>query len=130
MEDNIDKFNIALESFKHIYSTYLQNFWSALGSAVLFMGWILTSKDAREFVSSSILSQIILTMTLLILVIGHARIVFRFYRQSIEKLDILINFVESKYYNNYEITRPRLIVNLIIIMCLLISDIILVWAAK
>lgn len=84
MEENIDKFNIALDSLKHIYSTYLKNFWSALGSAVLFIGWILTSKEAREFVSSSFLSQIILTMTLLILVIGHARVVFQFYWQSKE----------------------------------------------
>ncbi len=131
MANNKSYFNIALESLQHVYSTYLHNFWSTLGAALLFMGWILTSNNAREIIDENLIYLIVITFSGVLLATAHTIIVFYFFKQSQAKMKILDGFKDNgfdkRYYDNYELTHLRVYFNMILILCLIISDLTLMW---
>ena len=119
------RFEIGLESLKHIYATYLDNFWAALGFVLLAIGWFLTSGQARDFLARSSLARSIFTAATVVCGFGHVRIAHYFYQSSQAKMAILRQAMSPKYFDNYEITVVRLLVNLCIILLM-----VLVWKAK
>ncbi|BBO85789.1 hypothetical protein DSCO28_63550 [Desulfosarcina ovata subsp. sediminis] len=131
---NVDKqFDIVLASLQSIYTNYLSNFWTALGSALIVIGWLLTSEKARNYLASDRFAKFAVLFVLFVCAVGHIRIAFLFYNASQEKMRLLGNLgnaLSPVYYNNYGIMLDRLIINIVIIFVLLLLAATLVWRLK
>jgi len=75
---------ILIEASKSVQSVYLNNFWTTMGSYLVAFGWLLTSKEAREYLS---LNKKLL-MTSIVISIGvfyvHCAVLVSAYYESVE----------------------------------------------
>lgn len=112
-----EKFNLLHTLLIDILKTYSDNTMKTLASVIIALGWIVTSDKAREFLASedAIFYYYLSLISILFISIIHVGASNRFYKWSQKTVEMLsrLNFAEPEYYEDYMITKPLLIGNLI-----------------
>ena len=118
-----DKFNLLHTLLIDILKTYSDNTMKTLASVIIALGWMVTSDKAREFLASdsAIFYYYLSLIALVFISIIHISASSRFYKWSQKTVTLLskLNFAEPEYYEDYVITKPLLIGNLIMNLSLL-----------
>lgn len=50
---DLDVAKALIETAKHVQSVYINNVWTTMGALLVALGWLLTSKEAREHLSNN-----------------------------------------------------------------------------
>ncbi|MFA8436929.1 MAG: hypothetical protein ACEPOZ_20670 [Marinifilaceae bacterium] len=106
----IDAFDLLFNGLKHNYDAYFTNVYTTLATIVLAIGWILTSKAAREFLSQNLIIRKVAIMGIVAITIIHfANLIYMSFKsdQIKDQLDLYTQLVlevkESNLYDMYHI---------------------------
>jgi hypothetical protein len=120
MTDN-KKFTWLYDALKDIIKSYMDNVMKTLASIVIAIGWIVTSGEARQFLGEQPVFYHRLALTAIVIAgLIHTFASTQFYRQSRRKMQQLktVN-IAPQLYDQYAITFPVFIANLILNLALL-----------
>ncbi len=127
-----EKHDFIYDSFKDIYSSYGIDVMKILAFLVLCIGWFITSDKSRDFYKKNRVVRISSIIALIVLGIIHITSQFSSYLYSKEKLAELskLNYLDLKYYENYEITFGQLIANVVQNSVLFVVLILIIFSMK
>ena len=94
----MDMFEKLLEALITNREAYLHNIWATLGFLLLAIGWFLTSKDSRNFLSEHKMVRLSCSGSVGLLFIIHVLVLFNTYRLS-AKLVTEINLLPKEGKN-------------------------------
>ncbi len=108
-----DKFNLAYESLKEIHNCYITDVMKTLAFLLICIGWFITSNKSREFYKNNKTVRISSIVALAVIGIIHIRDQINTYTASQHMLSDLsiMNYIDMKYYEHYEINLGQLIAN-------------------
>lgn len=115
-----DKFNLAYESLKEIHHCYTTDVMKTLAFLLICIGWFITSNKSRDFLKNKKSVRISSIVALVIIAIIHVREQINTYMSSqhlVSDLSIM-NYLDMKYYEHYEINLGQLAANSIMNMVL------------
>lgn len=125
---NIEDFNLIFKLLEKNYDTHLNIIWSATSLLLIAIGWILTSKEAREYISQDVIAKITAIFSIVITAISHYILLFltKFTSDAlIKKLKLLPAddvpeklIFDGNHIFIYEITYPDLIVRCLVTLSL------------
>ena len=82
-------FSILFDATKESYQSFIHTVWTALGAVMVAIGWILTSRDARQFISSNENLKLTLIIIVLIFLVVHISVIIWHKLKSNSILDML-----------------------------------------
>ena len=82
-------FSILFDATKENYQSFIHTVWTALGAVMVAIGWILTSRDARQFISSNENLKLTLIIIVLIFLVVHISVIIWHKLKSNSILDML-----------------------------------------
>jgi hypothetical protein len=113
--------DIRVEALRDNYNTYRDNTWKfgTLGLAVL--GWLMTSTEARNYLSNSLLVSIAISFTLVLAVISHWLVNYGLIKKNTQIIRELHaqNKTMSQAYKMYSLGFVRFILNALSITTLI-----------
>lgn len=110
-----EKYGVIYESLKDVYKYYTTDVTKTVAFLLLCIGWLATSDKSRDFIRKNKVSRISSIIALVIIGLIHIRTSFNAYVSSQHKISVLsaMDYLDPKYYENYEITIELLIIYLI-----------------
>jgi hypothetical protein len=127
-----ERFELIYGSLKDVHNDYLIDVMKAIALLVICLGWLITSGKGRDFFKNNItarVSSIIILVLLCVININTSIRAYRFSQDKITELSIL-NYIEPKYYENYEISTEFLVANLIVHTALFALLAVILWTLK
>jgi len=133
---NIEAFNLIIKLLEKNYDTHLNIIWATIGLLLATIGWILTSKEAKEYISQDTFVKKITMFSITFMALFHYFLLFKTQFTSntlIEKLKFLLSDTSEKLIFDgnhifiYEITISDLIIRSLVTLTLFIVLIILVY---
>ena len=98
---NNELFSILIDAAKNNYQSFMHNVWTALGSAMVAIGWILTSEAAREFICNHSPLKWILIGIISVFIIVHVAVI-RWHKRKSEQLLHMLSSMEFVKSNKIE----------------------------
>lgn len=119
-------------SMKDWFNAYVQNVLGTLATLVVGIGWILTSKEARNFLRSH--RHVIYSALAILEMICLAHIWVSLYAYSIMdlKYELLsrLRYLDPLYFKDYKLTMAHCIVNLLVNIALFKLQILMVYSLR
>lgn len=114
------KFDLLHSSSKDIYNDYNVDVMKSLAFLIIAIGWFVTSNKSREFFRKSKTARLSALITAVVIGFVHIWSSISSYLLSQEKMSLLstLNYLDPKYYRNYEITAMGLALNSLMIIAL------------
>jgi uncharacterized membrane protein YwzB len=127
-----DKYDLLYESLKDIYNNYAAVVIKMVVILIICLGWFITSEKSRNFFKKNRAIRIASIIVLVVIGIIHINDAIRPYKFSQDKISELSNldYLEPKYYENYEITIGTLVINLIQNLSLIALLIVILYLLK
>jgi len=127
-----DKYYLLYESLKDIYNDYAAVVIKMVVLLIICLGWFITSEKSRNFFKKNKAIRIVSIIVLVVIGIIHINDSIRPYIFSQDKISELsnLNYLEPKYYENYEITTGTLVINLIQNLSLIVLLIVILSSLK
>jgi hypothetical protein len=93
-----ETFNLITNLLEKNYDTHLNIIWSATGLLLAAIGWILTSKEAREYITQDAIAKMIVYITIIVMFVIHYFLLLKTQSTSIALSDSLKSLLpdESK----------------------------------
>lgn len=126
------RYKIIYESLKDLHNEYIIDVMKTIALLIVCLGWLITSDKGRDFFKKNRTARISSIIILLLLCIININISIRSYRFSRDKITELsiLNYIEPKYYQNYEISTELLVLNLIVHTALFALLAVILWTLK
>lgn len=127
-----ERFELIYGSLKDVHNDYLIDVMKAIALLVICLGWLITSSKGRDFFKNNRtarVSSIIILVLLCVINIDTSIRAYGFSQDKITEISIL-NYIEPKYYENYEISTEFLVANLIVHTALFTLLIIILFSLK
>ena len=120
--------DIRIEALKNNYNTYRDNLWKFATLGIAVLGWLMTSTEARNYLSNSIIVSIGLSSTLILGIISHWLVNY----SLIEKNNSMISELReektmSLAYEMYSLDRVRFILNGVSLTILITACLVVIW---
>ena len=115
-----------VEALKENYSAFRDNVWKLAGLGLLAVGWLITEKDARDFLMSIGYWKFFLSWAFLLGGAAHAFINFQIYKRSQELIKYVKDKLEPSIFKNYEVSLWIYVFNTIVIFTIMGSGVILI----
>ena len=123
-----------IDAAKQNLQSFMHNVWTALGSVMVAIGWILTSEAARDFILNHSPLKSILICIIFTFIIVHVAVIFWHKRKSEQLLHMLINIefvksnkIEQSYLEIYCIPKSWIYVTALMNGALLLVSIYLIF---
>ncbi len=127
-----DKFNLAYESLKEIHHCYTTDVMKSLAFLLICIGWFITSNKSRDFYKNNKTVRISSIVALVVISVIHIREQINTYMSSQHILSDLsiMNYLDMKYFEHYEINLGQLAANSIMNMILFAALILILFSLK
>ena len=126
------RYKIIYESLQDLHNEYVIDVMKTIALLIICLGWLITSDKGRYFFKknrTARVSSIIILVLLCVININTSIRAYRFSQDKITEISIL-NYIEPKYYENYEISTEFLVANLIVHTALFTLMIIILFSLK
>jgi hypothetical protein len=127
-----ERFKKFYDLIPEIFRTYMANFVWTVGLLSVANGWFLSSTSSREFIRNSVSAYLAAILVVVAVGLLHTASCWMYYRRSQDRIGQLKREYENLSplpFQDYEITRTILLVNLLVSWSLLAGLITLVIAA-
>jgi len=110
------RYKIIHESLKDLHNEYVIDVMKTIALLIICLGWLITSDKGRDFFKKNRTARVSSIIILVLLCVININISIRAYRFSYDKITELsiLNYIEPKYYENYEVSTELLVLNLIV----------------
>ncbi len=130
--DEHERFAKFYDLIPEIFRSYIANFVWAVGLFSLANGWLLSSASSRQFIRDSVSAYLGVILVVFTIGLLHTISCWIFYRRSQEKIAQLTTEYKDLHplpFQDYEVSKPILLVNLLLSWSLVTCFIILATAA-
>lgn len=112
--DDKEKFSLVYESLKDIYSDYETDAMKTLAFLIICIGWLINSDKTRDFIQKNRSIKVSAIAVLAVTWLIHINASSRAYVASQNRISMLsnLNYLDLKFFQNYEITIEHLLSNL------------------
>lgn len=91
-------YSVLIDAAKQNYQNFMHNVWTALGSVMVAIGWVLTSVEARKFIINNASVKWILIWIILAFLLVHVAVIIwhRYKSEQLLKMLGSTEFFKSK----------------------------------
>lgn len=127
--DKQESFRVLLETAKDAYKLYVQNVMGTLGVLLLAIGWMVTSKESRNFLGDTDSIRILSIVVIVFLAFAHTAVCLFAYRVAAKKFVQLqdLDYADVEYFESYKLPKWMVGVNLIMNLFFFAILLCLVW---